>query len=94
MGGAPRFYPGETVPHRPLLKLGPTLELTPERGGSRVSYTMEAVPANLMGWLLLRLGFLDKVGAKTEKLIKDAAAYAADARLQPFDYTPPHSNPP
>ena len=50
---------------------------------------MEAVPANLMGWLLLRLGFLDKVGAKTEKLIKDAAAYVADARIQPFDYTPP-----
>jgi class 3 adenylate cyclase len=73
----------------PFSRLGPTLELTPERGGSRVSYTVEAVPANLMGWLLLRLGFLDKVGTTTENLIKDAAAYVADARIQPFDYTPP-----
>ena len=93
--GTPRLHPDEAVPQAaPSQGWAPLWKLTPERGGSRVSYTLEAAPANPMGWLLLRLGFLDKVGAKTEKLIRDAAAHAADARTQPFDYTPPPSNPP
>jgi class 3 adenylate cyclase len=73
----------------PFSSLGPTLELTPERGGSRVSYTMEVTPANVTGWLLLRLGFLDRVGTRTGKLIADAAAHVSDTTIPFFSYQPP-----
>ena len=77
----------------PFSTVSPTLKLTPERGGTEVSYTLEAAPSNPLGWLLLRLGFLDKFGTKTEKLVREAASYAADVKAQPFDYAAPPVDP-
>lgn len=73
----------------PFASVSPTLELTPERGGSRVSYTLEMRPANWLGWLLVRLGFLERSGRRFEALIRAAADHAAGSRPEPFDYVPP-----
>ncbi|EWY39292.1 hypothetical protein N825_07775 [Skermanella stibiiresistens SB22] len=72
----------------PFSRISPTLLLTPERGGSRVSYTLEIHSANWLGQALLTLGFLERTGRGFEKLIRSAARFAGGATPRPFDHKP------
>ncbi len=72
----------------PFRTLGATLLLEPEDGGSRATYTLEAVPANLLGRLLLMAGFLRISGRNIERLSRSAAAFATGERSQLYDIEP------
>ncbi|MGH6932617.1 MAG: adenylate/guanylate cyclase domain-containing protein [Dongiaceae bacterium] len=73
----------------PLKSLCATLELEPDGGGCRGTYTIEAAPANLLGRLILAGGFFDNAGKKFGKLAAEANEYAAGTRPEPFNYAPP-----
>ena len=80
----PRF------PQRPVPLLCATFELTPEGGGSRGIYKLEAVPSGILwvGSCLLAGGFLQKAGRTFAKLAAEADSYrpgpaARALRLRP-----------
>ena len=73
----------------PFRSLCATLELSPEGGGSRVDYTLEAVPANLVGWLILRLGFMARTGRTFTGLADSVREHLAGARATPYVAEPP-----
>ena len=73
----------------PLQSLCATLELAPDGGGSRATYTIEAAPAGLLGRLMLAGGFFANAGKKFGKLAAEANEFAAGAKPEPFSYTPP-----
>jgi class 3 adenylate cyclase len=73
----------------PFRSLCATFELTPENGGSRGVYKLEAEPSGVVGRLLLWTGFLQKAGRTFAKLAAEADSYAQGQRQQPFTYDPP-----
>jgi class 3 adenylate cyclase len=73
----------------PLRRFGPIVELTPESGGTLLSYTLTGEPKGMVGALLFRLGFLEKGGAAIGRLVKMATAYLGGERAHLFDYAPP-----
>ena len=73
----------------PFRTLCATFELTPEGGGSRGVYKVEAVPSGILGRLLLAGGFLEKAGRTFAKLAAEADAFAQGQRPEPFAYDPP-----
>jgi class 3 adenylate cyclase len=73
----------------PFRSLCATFELTPENGGSRGVYKLEATPSGLLGQLLLWSGFLQKAGRTFAKLAAEADSYAQGQRQQPFTYDAP-----
>lgn len=79
---------------RPFLK-GPfesfriALDLEPAPGGSTATYTVEFRPHGVIGWLLAHGGFINSLGPKIERMVRDACAFLDGARDMPFDYTPP-----
>lgn len=73
----------------PFRTVGASLVLEPEESGSRVTYTLEAEPANLLGRMLLWVGFLSRSGRNIERLSRTAAAFAAGERSQVYDLPPP-----
>jgi class 3 adenylate cyclase len=73
----------------PLRRFGPIVELTPEGGGTLLSYTLTGEPKGILGTLLFRLGFLEKGGAAIGRLVKMATDYLAGVRPLLFDYAPP-----
>ncbi len=72
----------------PFRSFGPTLQLTPDGGGTSACYLLEAEPANALGRILLMAGFLRSTGNKVERMARSAARFAAGQRDQAFDYTP------
>ena len=78
--------------HVRLFERGPfrtfiaSLVLTPEGGGCRADFTLEAEPANLVGRALLAFGFFRSAGKTFERLIAQVKGYAAGQRAEPFDY--------
>ncbi len=81
--------------HRRIFRLGPlrilgaSLRLEPDGDGTRVTYGLEAEPANLFGKVLLAAGFLRRAGRNIERLSRSAAAFAAGERPQAYDHAPP-----
>lgn len=72
----------------PFKSLIATLRLVADGAGSRGEYELEVEPANLFGAVVLRAGFFRSVGKTFSRLARDAAAYAAGQREEPF--TMPH----
>ena len=78
----------------PLATLCARFELEPDAdGGSRGEYTIEAAPANLLGRLILRIGFFKAAGRDFTALAETARACARGARETPFDYQAPAPSP-
>jgi class 3 adenylate cyclase len=73
----------------PLKTFGPIFELRQRGSGTVATYTLQARPSGILGWLLLRLGFLEKGGRVINTLIKSATAHLAGVQPQLFEYTPP-----
>jgi len=73
----------------PIASLCATLELFPEGDGSRVDYTIDVVPANALGWLILKTGFFVSARRNFGALAAAARGYAKGERETPFDYRPP-----
>lgn len=73
----------------PFRSLCATFELTPDNGGSRGVYKLEAVPSGLLGRLLLLGGFLEKAGRTFARLAAEADSYGQGQRPQPFAYEAP-----
>ena len=79
------FYNG------PFKDLTARFELTLAAGGQACTgdYTLSATPANLLGHLLLRAGFLEKAGTSYVALAGDAERYVAGAAAMPFRFAAP-----
>ena len=77
----------------PLAYFGVDLQIEPEAGGSKLSYTIQAAPSRLPGGLLGRLlmltGLLRKSGDALEAMVRQAGEYARGLRPVAFDYQPP-----
>ena len=73
----------------PFRTLCATFELTPDGGGSRGVYKLEAVPSGILGRLLLAGGFLEKAGRTFAKLAAEADSFAQGQLPVPFAYDPP-----
>ena len=73
----------------PFRGLGASLMVDPDGEGSRVTYVLEAEPANLFGRFLLLAGFMRRAGRNIDRLSRSAAAFAAGARQQMYDHPPP-----
>jgi class 3 adenylate cyclase len=73
----------------PFRSLCATFELTPDNGGSRGVYKIDAVPSGLLGRMLLLGGFLETAGRTFAKLAAEADSYAQGQRQQPFAYEAP-----
>ncbi|HYB08910.1 MAG TPA: adenylate/guanylate cyclase domain-containing protein [Alphaproteobacteria bacterium] len=73
----------------PLKTFGPIFELRRDGGGTVATYSLLARPGGIVGWLLLRLGFLEKGGRMIKALIKSATAHLAGDQAPLFEYAPP-----
>jgi class 3 adenylate cyclase len=72
----------------PLKMLGAVLRLEPNGKSCIAHYTMSLEPANLLGRLMSGRMFA-ATGQKFERMAREAAAFAAGNRPQPFPYDPP-----
>ncbi|MBN4083118.1 hypothetical protein JYU08_00365 [bacterium AH-315-B06] len=73
----------------PLRLLSATLRLESDGAGGAVGhYTLEAAPANLIGWAILKTAFFGSVEKSFTALARGAEEWAAGNRERPFE-TPP-----
>ncbi len=72
----------------PFRRFGPALQIEPDGHGSRVTYSLEAEPANLIGRLLAR-PVLRRTGQTIERMTREAVEFLKGRRETAFDYTPP-----
>jgi class 3 adenylate cyclase len=77
----------------PIASLCARLELFPDGAGSRVDYTIEATPADVLGRLILRTGFFAAAGRTFGALAAAARDHAKGLRETPFDYRSPAMSP-
>lgn len=73
----------------PFRTFGPLFEIVPEGTGSRARYILRVEPANMLGRILLAGGFMARSIALVDRLMRNAAEFAAGAAPQIFDYAPP-----
>jgi hypothetical protein len=73
----------------PLALLCARLKVTPEGEGSRVDYSLEVAPANLLGSLILAAGFFARVERDYAKQVREAAAFAGGERETPIEFQAP-----
>ena len=74
----------------PLKRLCASFELRPEGAGASGTYEIEVEPQGLLGRLMVDTGaFFRGAGKSFGKLAAEAQEFAAGARPEPFDYTPP-----
>lgn len=74
----------------PLKLLSATLRLEPDGvSGALGHYTLEAIPANILGTALLKTAFFSSVEKTFTALAKSAEEWAANTRDMPFDASPP-----
>jgi class 3 adenylate cyclase len=73
----------------PLALLCARLRVTPEGEGSRIDYSLEVAPANLLGSLILAAGFFARVERDYAKQVREAAVFVAGERETPFEYQAP-----
>src|SRR5258708_8965353 len=78
------FRHARRFPSGPFKSLVATLELHREGTGSRGDYVLEVEPVNLLGHAILLGGFFRAAGKTFARLAKEANAYAAGAREEPF----------
>ena len=72
----------------PLKVLSAELRMEPDGAGSRAYYTVRIEPANLLGRLMLGQMF-SSTKATFSRLAREAAAFAAGERSQPFRFSAP-----
>ncbi len=73
----------------PFRLLSATLRLESDGDGGAIGhYTLEATPANIAGWLILKTGFFGSVEKSFTALARGAEQWAAGNREMPFE-TPP-----
>ena len=73
----------------PLRSLSATLRLESDGADGAVGhYTLEAAPANILGWAILKTAFFGSVEKSFTALARSAEEWAAGARERPFE-TPP-----
>jgi class 3 adenylate cyclase len=77
----------------PLKSLCATLRLSPEDGGCRGDYTLEAEAANLLGRLMLGTSFFQSAGRTFGKLADNARDFASGRRDSEFDHQTPRLAP-
>ena len=73
----------------PFRSLHATFEISPDGAGSRVDYTLDVVPANLLGRLILWSGFMDRVGRTFRGIADTVDSHLTGARERPYDVKPP-----
>jgi class 3 adenylate cyclase len=73
----------------PFRNFAVALTLAPDGGGTRVTYRVEAEPANAAGRMLLALGFMRRTGRAISRLIEQAAKFAQGASNAPFGLPAP-----
>ncbi len=77
----------------PLAYLCATLRMFPEPGGCRCEYTVDAAPRNLLGRLLLAMGFFAQIGRTFTPLADSAREFARGERDTAFDCKAPQLTP-
>ena len=88
-----RFRHCREFANGPFRSLCATLEMAPENGGCRVDYTLEAIPANPLGRLLLRLGFMRRVGRTFTRLAETVRGHLAGVQERPYEAAAPRLAP-
>lgn len=83
-----RFRHAREFENGPFRSLVATLELATEGGGCRADYTLEIVPANILGRLMLAAGFMRRTGKILDRLVADAVAFTRGETPEPFHYRP------
>ena len=76
----------------PFRRFGPALRIEPDGAGSKVTYTLEAEPATMMGKLLGNT-LLRKTGEIIERLARDAVGFVKGEREAQFDFAAPQPSP-
>ena len=69
----------------PFKSLCATLKMAPEGDGSRVDYTLDIIPANLLGRLMIRFGFMEKTGKTFAKLTDSVRNHLSGAAELPYE---------
>jgi class 3 adenylate cyclase len=72
----------------PFRRFGPELKLEPDGQGTRVTYSLEAEPSNLLGRLLAG-AVVRRTGVAIERMARQAVEYLKGQRDMTFDYAPP-----
>ncbi len=72
----------------PFRRFGPELKLEPDGDGTRVTYALEAEPANLIGRLLAG-AVVRRTGVTIERMARQAVEFLKGNREMTFDYAPP-----
>lgn len=88
-----RFRHCREFQNGPFRSLCATLELSPDDGGSRVDYALEVAPANLLGSLILALGFLSRTGKTFTGLAHAVRDHLAGLGAVPYEARPPELAP-
>jgi class 3 adenylate cyclase len=83
------FTQGRLFRNGPIARFTPTFAFAASPGGTRVTVTFDVEPRNLLGTLLIRLGLLRRTGAIVDRLVREAADFAAGRREAPFEYPAP-----
>lgn len=83
-----RFRHARGFHNGPFRSLTATFVLEREGGGSRGEYELAVEPAGLLGRLLLRLGFFERVGKTMARLAREAGEFAAGHSDQAFEAKP------
>lgn len=76
----------------PFRRFGPALRIEPDGAGSKVTYTLEAEPATMMGKLLGNT-LLRKTGEIIERLAREAVGFVKGEREAQFDFAAPQPSP-
>ena len=72
----------------PFISLCASLEIVPDGDGSRVDYTLEVVPANLLGRLILLSGFMARTEKTFARLTDSVRRHLAGVTELPFEGKP------
>lgn len=73
----------------PFHSLCASLEMVADGDGSRVDYTLEIIPANILGRLMIRFGFMDRTEKTFARLTESVAAHLSGAAELPYEVKPP-----
>ncbi|MGB0631920.1 MAG: DUF5939 domain-containing protein [Alphaproteobacteria bacterium] len=78
----------------PFGKMCSNLELIPDGdNGCRAEYRLEVTARNLLGRIVLSLGFIEKWGARLDRAAATVGDYLDDRRDMPFDAPAPRVDP-
>jgi hypothetical protein len=94
--GVPQWIAGKSFSHERRFGFGPFRRVVTEidihpasNGGSRVRYRLSIEPRGWLSAILLRCGFLARVGRMIDRLFRQAAEFAEASRADAFRSAPP-----